>query len=257
MREVPLESNTAAVELARKLIAGEYSGALLILLTGVGTRTLLEAAITAVDRTALIEALNPLSIVVRGPKPLPVLREWGLHHDLRAPEPNTWREVTAILSEHNVPLRNRTVLVQEYGAPTPELYDWLRERGATVEPIPVYNWALPVDPAPLEAAIRQTVAGGFDLLMFTSAQQLRNVLAVARQLGLETPFREAVQHTLIASIGPTTTEAIRDAGLPEPFEPSHGKMGHLVTEGCAWARDRLGAKMSLDSSNPTGAAGAG
>jgi uroporphyrinogen-III synthase len=240
MREVPLESNTAALGLAQRLVAGEYDGALLILLTGVGTRTLLEAAVTAVDRRSLVDALNRLTVVVRGPKPLPVLKEWGIHLDLRAPEPNTWREVVTILQNEHVPLQDRRVIVQEYGAPTPELYDWLRDQGATVEPIPVYNWDLPTDVGPLEAAIRRAANGEFDLLMFTSAQQVRNVLDVASRLGLEQSFRNASANSLVASIGPTTTETLRELGLPEPFEPSHGKMGHLVTEGLAWARERLG-----------------
>lgn len=239
MREVPLESNAAALDLARRLTAGKCEGALLILLTGVGTRTLLEAAVTVVDRDELVAAINRLTVVVRGPKPLPVLKEWGIHLDHRAPEPNTWHEVTTILKQAQVPLAGRLVLVQEYGAPTPELYDWLRAEGATVEPIPVYNWELPLDVAPLEAAIRRIVEGGFDLLMFTSAQQVRNVLEVARQLGLEKPFRSGVARTLIASIGPTTTETLRELGFEEPFEPSHGKMGHLVNEGLAWAQERL------------------
>lgn len=240
MREVPLETNTAAVGLAHRLVSGDCANALVILLTGVGTRTLLEAAVTAVDRDQLVDALNRLTIVVRGPKPLPVLKDWGLHFDLRAPEPNTWREVVSLLQAESVPLLDRLVIVQEYGVPTPELYDWLRSQGARVEAVPVYNWELPRDLAPLEAALREAADGGFDLWMFTSAQQVRHVLAVAGRLGIEDRLRAAAARGLIASIGPTTTETLREEGFPAPFEPSHGKMGHLVTEGLAWARERLG-----------------
>jgi uroporphyrinogen-III synthase len=35
---------------------------------------------------------------------------------------------------------------------------------------------------------------------------------------------------MIASIGPTTSEALLEQGLPADFEPSHPKMGILVTE---------------------------
>ena len=129
MREVPLSSNTAAVELARKLIAGDYCGALIVFLTGVGAKTLLEAAVTEVDRAALVAAINAGTIVIRGPKPVPVLKEWGIRIDLRAPEPNTWKEVTALLAESAVPLAGRRVIVQEYGAPSPELCDWLAAGG--------------------------------------------------------------------------------------------------------------------------------
>ena len=239
MREVPLESNTAAVGLAQRLVAGECDGAVLILMTGVGTRTLLEAAATSVTRDELVGALNSLTLIVRGPKPLPVLREWGIRCSLRAPEPNTWREVAGLLESEAEVLTGRLVIVQEYGAPTTELYDWLESKGAAVEPVAVYNWALPEETGPLESAIRRTVAGEFDVLMFTSAQQVRNVLQVAGRIGCEREFRAAAQNCLLASIGPTTSEALRAAGFVPPFEPSHGKMGHLVTEACAAARERL------------------
>jgi uroporphyrinogen-III synthase len=125
LREAPLESNAAAVGLAQRLVAGEYRDGLILFLTGVGARTLLEAAATAVDRSRLVDALNGLTVVVRGPKPLPVLKEWGVHVDLRAPEPNTWREVAEVLAPERVALRGRRVIVQEYGVPSPDLYDWL------------------------------------------------------------------------------------------------------------------------------------
>jgi uroporphyrinogen-III synthase len=241
MREVGLESNTAAVEFAQRLGRGELRGALLILLTGVGARALFELAAGVLPRERLAAALSELTVLVRGPKPVPVCKEWGVRIDLRAPEPNTWREVLQVLEESQQPLAGRSVLIQEYGAPAPELTAALKARGALVETISVYRWALPVDCEPLREAIRRTVRGEFDVLMFTSAQQVRNVLAVAGELGLEEAFRAAAGRLLIASIGPTTTEALREAGLPQPFEPSHPKMGQLVREACAYARQQTAA----------------
>ncbi len=238
LREVGLESNTAVVELAQRLDRGELRGALLILLTGVGTRALFELAASVLPRERLAAALRELTVLVRGPKPVPVCKEWGVRIDLRAPEPNTWREVLHVLEEAREQLAGRRVIVQEYGASAPELTAALEARGALVETIAVYRWALPRDCEPLREAIRRTAAGEFDLLMFTSAQQVRNVLAVAAELGLEQAFRAAAGRLLIASIGPTTTEALREAGLPQPFEPSHPRMGQLVREACTFARQQ-------------------
>jgi uroporphyrinogen-III synthase len=47
---------------------------------------------------------------------------------------------------------------------------------------------------------------------------------------------------VIASIGPTTSEALRDQGLTPDFEPSHPKMGILVTELAQKARAILESK---------------
>ncbi|MFV0445544.1 MAG: uroporphyrinogen-III synthase [Planctomycetaceae bacterium] len=247
MREVPLESNTAAVGLAHRLVSDQCRNALLILMTGVGTRTLLEAAVTAVARESLVQALNRLTIAIRGPKPVPVLKEWGIHFDFRAPEPNTWHELVQVLTNEQVPLNDRLVIVQEYGAPTTELYEWLQTQGAQVEPIAVYNWELPEDIGPLESAVRGLCAERFDVAMFTSAQQIRHVQEVASRFGLSEELDAAMQHCLLASIGPTTTETILAAGWPAPFEPTHGKMGHLAVEACEFARKQLADKLRGES----------
>ena len=49
------------------------------------------------------------------------------------------------------------------------------------------------------------------------------------------PYR---RRTVVASVGPTTSEMLRANGLPVDFEPSHGKMGILVKETSEQA-DRL------------------
>lgn len=242
MREVPLENNTAVFEFLDQLLAGEFAA--VIFMTGVGARALLEVVESKLDRATFFEALQRCCVVVRGPKPTAVLREWGVRIDHRAPEPNTWRELLSVIDgglnfpaaisattgSAEQPLRDRTIAIQEYGLPSAELYSALVERGASVLPVPVYRWELPTDTAPLEAAIRSAVAGEFDVLLFTSAQQIRNVLEIAERLGLRDSFLAATQRCRVGSIGPTCSEALREAGLHIDLEPSHPHMGHLVRE---------------------------
>jgi uroporphyrinogen-III synthase len=47
---------------------------------------------------------------------------------------------------------------------------------------------------------------------------------------------------MVASIGPTTSETLRDAGIAVDMEPSHPKMGFLVREAAQQAAQVLGAK---------------
>ena len=240
MREVPLEHNTAVYDFAAQLFDGRIDA--LICLTGVGTRAMLEMVCTRFERTRLLDALDACCIIVRGPKPVAVLREWGIRIDYRAPEPNTWRELVAMLDAERVPLQGRTVAVQEYGKPSPDLCSALQQRGATVVTVPVYRWTLPEDTAALEQAVRQTTESAFDVLMFTSAFQLSSVLQVAERLGIRDEWLAAAKQCVIASIGPTASEALSDAGLPPDLEPSHPKMGHLVKETCDTAAALLAAK---------------
>lgn len=240
MQEIPLDRSEEALKFAERLLAGEID--VVIFMTGVGARALLEAVTSRYDRERFLESLSRCTIVVRGPKPVGVLREWGTRIDHRAPEPNTWRDVLAVLDRQASPLAGRTVAVQEYGRPNEELYGELSGRGATVLPVPVYRWALPDDVQPLEDAVRRCVRGEFHVLMFTSAQQVIHVLEIAARLGLQDEWREAAARCVIASIGPTASETLAEEGLPPDIEPSHAKMGHLVVETCEVARTLLAAK---------------
>jgi uroporphyrinogen-III synthase len=227
MRELPISENPAAFQFAEDLLASRLD--VVVFLTGVGARALFEAIETRFDRAQFLDALQRCTIVVRGPKPVVVLKDWGVRIDHRAPEPNTWRELLATL-DAAVPLSGQRVAVQEYGVPNLELYRQLEARGATVTSVPVYKWAFPDDVEPLRAAIQQTLRGEFDALMFTSAQQLHNVVELAEREGCREEWLAAARRCVIASIGPTATETIQGYDLPVHLEPSHPKMGTLVRE---------------------------
>ncbi|MCA9069353.1 MAG: uroporphyrinogen-III synthase, partial [Planctomycetaceae bacterium] len=160
--------------------------------------------------------------------------------DARVPEPNTWHELLTTLSE-SYELNKKTVAVQEYGEPSIELYDELKRKGATVCPVPVYRWAFPEDPGPLLASVESTIAGEFDILMFTSANQVNNVLQAAEQLGRKTEWMDAAKKCGIASIGPTASEKLKAVGLPVHVEASPPKMGQLVRVALAEAKKRMGS----------------
>lgn len=242
MREVPLTENPEAFAFAARLFGGTVD--FVILLTGVGTRALAEVLESKYARDDCLAALQKCTIIVRGPKPAAVLREWKVRIDHLVPEPNTWHDLVALL-DAKVPVAGKAVAVQEYGEPNPELYEALVQRKADVIRVPVYRWALPEDTGPLLAAVQTTIAGGFDLLMFTSAQQLRNVLAVAETAGMRDAWLRAANKCVIASIGPTASETLREAGLPPDIEPEHPKMGHLVQAAAAKARELLAKKRQV------------
>jgi uroporphyrinogen decarboxylase len=225
LREVPLENNAAAVEFAHRLLTGEIG--VVVFLTGVGFRLLLAAVERHVERQRFLDCLSDIVTVVRGPKPAAALKEVGLTPTYRVAEPNTWRELLSTLDQH-VPLANQTVALQEYGKPNPSLLAGLEARGARVLTVPVYRWELPEETGPLLDNVRAIAAGHRDVVLFTSAQQVVNVLRVAAREGLLERVRERWPELVVASIGPTTSETLRDAGLSVDVEPEHAKMGSLV-----------------------------
>jgi uroporphyrinogen-III synthase len=250
MREVPLESNHEAREFAAKLLDGKFD--MVILLTGVGTRTLTAIAETVCSREQFLDGLRRVKIAARGPKPLAVLRELGIAPDVAAPEPNTWRELLAALdaagqADPALRLQGRRVAVQEYGVANPELLKGLAERGATVTQVPVYQWALPDDLGPLREAIRAVTAGEIGVSLFTTAVQAKHMFQVATELNLEEQLRRGLNQTVVASIGPTTSEGLRGCGVTPDLEPSHPKMGFLVKEAAEASAELRERKQKRDA----------
>ena len=248
MREVPLESNTEAVAFADGLERGEFD--LVILMTGVGTRALI-ATIERVrgSRDRFIDALRRSRILARGPKPVAALREFQVPVWVTAPEPNTWREILSILDSRSSELRltGLRVAVQEYGVSNPDLLAGLRDRGAVVTAVPVYQWALPEDLGPLRAACHDLAEGRIDVILFTTATQVVHLLDVAESLGLGVSVGEGIRKAVVASIGPTTSEELRERGRDPDLEASHPKMGFLVREAAERATGLLKAKQARNA----------
>lgn len=242
MREIPLEENSSAIEFGQGLMEGQFD--IVVFLTGVGATALMEILCTRWPREEILAALGKCVIVVRGPKPTAVLNGWGLRIDHRAPEPNTWHELLTTIAKATA-LPGKRIAIQEYGKPSEELYQELGLAGATVQAIPVYRWDLPVDTEPLRLAVKTTIEAGFDVILFTSAQQFHNILAIAEQTGQGQQWLQAARKMIVASIGPTATETLEAGGLPVDLQPSHPKMGPLVREALLAAPGLLAKKAGL------------
>jgi uroporphyrinogen-III synthase len=230
MREIPLESNTEALAFARTLVAGGFD--MVVFLTGVGTRALARVVETVCPVKQFVAALRRIAVVARGPKPAAALKELGVPVTLAVPEPNTWRDLLRALDGRadSLPLEGRRVAVQEYGASNPELLAGLAERGARVTRVPVYRWALPEDTGPLRAAVEAIARGEIDVALFTTSVQVTHLLQIARGMNLESAVRRGFARILVGSIGPLTSEELREQGFPADFEPAHPRMGFLVND---------------------------
>ena len=229
-----MEENPDALKFAAGLLGGDFD--LVVFLTGVGARLLRQVVETHYSGAEFVEALRKVAVVVRGSKPAAVMREWGVPVAVSVPEPNTWREILAVTEGRP----ERRIAVQEYGRPSAELIEGLRARGAQVTTVPVYQWDLPEDLGPLREAARRLAAGEFDVVLLTTSIQIVHLLRVAGDE--EAAVRRGLARAVIASVGPSTSETLRELGLAPDFEPSHPKMGFLVNEIAARAREILQSK---------------
>jgi uroporphyrinogen-III synthase len=224
IREAPLESREEAFAFAERLFGGGFD--MMILTTGVGTRALDRLLATRYPQGAFTEALRRITVVARGSKTTAALREMGVPVTVVVREPNTWREILTAVD--NRP--ERRIAVQEYGRPNEELLAALRARGAQVTPVRVYQYELPEDTRPLEAAARGLAGDEFDVALFTTGFQIVHLLRIAASLGIEADVRRALARTMIGSIGPATNEALVEYGVEPDMMPSQAKMGFLLKE---------------------------
>jgi uroporphyrinogen-III synthase len=89
---------------------------------------------------------------------------------------------------------------------------------------------MPEDTGPLRRAVHELASGKFDAAVFTTSIQADHLMEMAESEGLVGAMREGLDRAVIASIGPTTTEALDNHGLRPDFEPTHPKMGMMIVE---------------------------
>jgi uroporphyrinogen-III synthase len=225
MQEAPMDEHEAVFDFAEELLDGTFD--LVYFNTGVGTRMVFETLETRYDFDV---ALSKTVVVARSPKPGSELKKHGVQIDVKAPEPNTWREVLETLTSHSktAPLEGKHIAIHEYGQPNEELNEALKAKGAEITSVPIYRWKLPDDLQPLKNGIRALIGGEAQAALFTSRRQIDHVLQVAAEEGWEDALRTAFEDALVASVGPVTTEALEENGIAVDFEPDRPKLAILI-----------------------------
>ncbi len=242
MREVPLEDERPAVDFAHRLITGDVG--IVVFLTGVGFRQLLEIVQRHVDPQRYLDTLSDVVTIARGSKSVTAMKAAGLTPTYRVPEPSTWRQLLQVIDQIG-PVASQKVALQEYGQTNPSLIAGLEARGAHVVRVPVYRWELPLDVGPLQANVQALADGHRSVLLFTSAHQLVSVLRIADHLQLTDKIQERLAETVVASVGLTTSKALRDHQWPVDIEPEHPKMGALVVAAARQSHELLARKQRV------------
>jgi uroporphyrinogen III methyltransferase / synthase len=193
----------------RAAVTAIHTYALVCLTSPNGVQMLCEAM---VEQGRDARALANATIAAIGPGTASALAELGVIADI-VPE----RFVAEALVEALAPVevKGRPVLVARAAEARDVLPDALRERGAEVDVVALYDTVREQpDPAAIEAA------QGADYLTFTSSSTVRNLVEA---LGEKLPSKARV-----VSIGPVTSEAARSAGLEVHVEAERHDIDGLV-----------------------------
>jgi uroporphyrinogen III methyltransferase / synthase len=188
--------------------AGEYS--LLCLTSPNGVRLLFEAL-----REAGLDArsLGGVTVAAIGPGTARALAEHGIAADV---VPEQFVAEAMVETLRSVEVSGKRVLVARAAEARDVLPDALRERGAEVDVVALYET---LREAPTDEAVE--AAQTADYVTFTSSSTVRNLTEA-----LGDRFPAAAR---IVSIGPITSEAARDAGLEVAVEAERHDIDGLVS----------------------------
>ena len=224
LEEKPLENRDELQKFVRRVIAAGLD--VMIFLTGVGVRFLVAEAESMGAKQDFLDALGKLTVVVRGPKPVAALRQFGVRVDVIPKNPTTEGVIEALRSSD---LQGRHVGVQLYGTPNPQLVSALEEKGATVTAVQVYGYGAATDLREVSTLISLLLDGRIQTVAFTSAPQVGMLFDFAAQLGLVEALTKALQGGVtIASIGEVTSRALGERNVTPAIVPAQPKMGALA-----------------------------
>ena len=155
------------------------------------------------------------------------MKRAGLKASLSTATPHTSSELLDALDATNV--AQVPVIVLHYGERNVAFTDALTRRGAMVEDLCLYEYALPEDVAPLQDVVRRVIAGEIDALLVTSQIQFRFLLEIAARAGLVAPLVKALnEQVIVGAIGPVCANVLRAGGVIPDVLPASPNSASLV-----------------------------
>ncbi|HEX4113139.1 MAG TPA: uroporphyrinogen-III synthase [Stellaceae bacterium] len=189
----------------------------LILLTGEGLRRLYGFACRAGIEAPFVARLALVRTITRGPKPARALRELGLRLGVPAETPTTDGVIAALA---RLDLAGRRVGVQLYpDNPHEKLLGFIAGAGATADPVSPYVYASAADDRRVEELIDRLAVDAVDVIAFTSAPQVRRLIAVAEAAGKTAVLRAGLARIRVAAIGPVVASALERFGARVDIAP--------------------------------------
>ena len=187
-------------------------------------------AVEAFAQRLVPEFPNHFTIAAIGPSTARALTQIGLPPDLIPPQAVAESLGQALLPQIT-PGHTRILLIRAEAA-RDILPEALRSAGADLTVVPAYRNLIPEDSIPLLQALFRNPATWPDAITFTSSSTATNLLALLDASGLTLPPDGTItgegKTILRASIGPITSQTLRDLGYPPHLEAAEATIPSLV-----------------------------
>ena len=241
MRTLDLTTSEALLAATRDL--AERPPDYLVVSTGMGMKRWLEAAAGWGLNGALLAGLAANTrVVARGAKAHSAARGANLDVWWKAPQ-ETMQEIVDHLATFDDVARAR-VAVQLFEPDGHPSTDILRAMAGELVEVPIYQWALPADPAPAEQLVEAAIAGDLAAITFTAQPAVHNLFRIAADLGRHEDLRRALNgRVLAACVGPVCASAAVEEGVTAPVWPEPPRLSPMVRLVVSRLTDPLGPGM--------------
>jgi uroporphyrinogen-III synthase len=183
-----------------------------------GVKYLFSAAQELNQPSQLKEGLAGTFVIAVGPRTAEVLeKDYGVHVSLI---PTKYSSEGLIESFGEGEVAGKKICIPRTSNATPTLTDKLRDMGADVEEIYVYESGLPVDESLKEKFYEDLTSGKIDAIVFGSGLSAKNIFKMLQEKDSMVTLRGIVNNKVTTvAIGPTTAEALKELGIKVDVMP--------------------------------------
>jgi uroporphyrinogen-III synthase len=216
-----------------------------IFMTGLSVQYLFRAASALKLKNELIERIRKSMVISRGNKPSLMLRSLGILNNVES-GPSTAQEILNVLKSRDV--RGKCIAVVNNGNGNEIFKEQLELQGSKIYDLRLYSYSSLLDRTAdnvlkemgykqhakprIQATsklIMDIINGSVHAITFTSPPSVYGLFKVSdtdnNTFGLTMALNE---HVIVASVGPTTSEALRRHGVGVDVMPRINKMGPMV-----------------------------
>ncbi len=183
-----------------------------------GIKYLFSAAEELKQTSELKEGLAATFVIAVGPRTADALeKDYGVQVSL-VPSKYSSEGLIECFGEGEV--EGKKIRIPRTSNATPMLTDKLREMGADVEEIYVYESGLPVDEKLKDKFYKDLTSGRIDAIVFGSGLSAKNIFKMLSQKASMEKLREILNiNVTTVAIGPTTGEALKEMGVKVDVMP--------------------------------------
>ncbi|MCW4017814.1 MAG: uroporphyrinogen-III synthase [Candidatus Bathyarchaeota archaeon] len=173
-----------------------------------GVTNLLDAAQRLNQLTSLEEGLRRAVVIAVGPRTAQELQTNKIRVDL-VPSRYTSEGVLNVLKQREI--KCKRVFIPRTPAASPALMEKLRELGALVDEVYVYESAIPVDTAGVnEKFLRDLTDGRIDAIVFGSSLCVKNLFKMLGAYSSTASIAAALNRVVVVAIGPVTAKTLAE-----------------------------------------------